>query len=178
MLMEGQELLSFLVGGGGKKPMCCLLCIFRRDFLTPCTAIVLGMKTIPAPACLAVMTALLSLCLDLWSLQSENKFSVSMTCWCIHNAVMYRAANSINMFTHTAGCTYLNYLLGASSCRGSGACPPPRKVLNLRPSEITSGAFPDHFWFSNDMRWPYTWNRKSRRIAVWVKNSTFSLCTA
>ena len=29
---------------------------------------------------------------------------------------------------------------------------PPEKFLNFTPYEITSGAFSDHFWFSNDMR--------------------------
>ena len=28
----------------------------------------------------------------------------------------------------------------------------PPKILNFRPSEITSGEFSGHFWFSNDMR--------------------------
>ena len=27
----------------------------------------------------------------------------------------------------------------------------PRKFLNFRPSEIASGTFSDHLWFSNDM---------------------------
>ena len=38
---------------------------------------------------------------------------------------------------------------------GSGGMPPPpspEHVLNFRPSEINSGAFSDHFCFSNDMR--------------------------
>ena len=30
-----------------------------------------------------------------------------------------------------------------------GMC--PRKFLNFRPSEIASGTFSDHLWFSNDM---------------------------
>ena len=29
---------------------------------------------------------------------------------------------------------------------------PPENFLNFTPSEITSGTFSDHFWFSNDMR--------------------------
>ena len=39
-------------------------------------------------------------------------------------------------------------------CRGGGGGGghPPRKFLNFRPSEITSGIFSDHFWFLNDMR--------------------------
>ena len=40
--MEGQELLSFLFGGGRKKLRVVLICIFGRDLLSPRTAIFLG----------------------------------------------------------------------------------------------------------------------------------------
>ena len=42
--MEGQELLSFLFGGGRKKLRVVLICIFGRDFLSPRTAIVSGIE--------------------------------------------------------------------------------------------------------------------------------------
>ena len=42
--MEGQKLLSFLFGGGRKKLRVVLICIFGRDFLSPCTAIVSGIE--------------------------------------------------------------------------------------------------------------------------------------
>ena len=38
--MEGQELLSFLFGGGRKKLRVVLKCIFGRDFLSPHTTMV------------------------------------------------------------------------------------------------------------------------------------------
>ena len=53
--MEGQEVLSFLFGGGRKKLRVVLICIFGRDFLSPRTAIVSGIETIPAPACLVAL---------------------------------------------------------------------------------------------------------------------------
>ena len=55
--MEGQELLSFLFGGGRKKLRVVLKCIFGRDFLSPHTTMVSArvLKTIPAPACLVAL---------------------------------------------------------------------------------------------------------------------------
>ena len=42
--MEGQELLFFLSGGGRIKLRVVLQCIFRRDFLCPCTTRVSGIE--------------------------------------------------------------------------------------------------------------------------------------
>ena len=50
--MEGQELLSFLFGGGRKKLRVVLICIFGRDFLSPRTAIVSGIENYPS-ACMS-----------------------------------------------------------------------------------------------------------------------------
>ena len=50
--MEGQELLSFLFGGGRKKLRVVLICIFGRDFLSPRTAIVTGIENYPS-ACMS-----------------------------------------------------------------------------------------------------------------------------
>ena len=50
--MEGQELLSFLFEGGRKKLPIVLKCIFGRDFLSPRTAIVLGIENYPS-ACMS-----------------------------------------------------------------------------------------------------------------------------
>ena len=50
--MEGQELLSFLFGGGRKKLRVVLICIFGRDFLSPRTAIFLGIENYPS-ACMS-----------------------------------------------------------------------------------------------------------------------------
>ena len=50
--MEGQELLSFLSGGGGKKLFVVLQCIFGRDFLSPRTTIVSGIQNYPS-ACMS-----------------------------------------------------------------------------------------------------------------------------
>ena len=50
--MEGQELLSFLSGGGGKKLFVVLQCIFGRDFLSPSTTIVSGIENYPS-ACIS-----------------------------------------------------------------------------------------------------------------------------
>ena len=50
--MEGQELLSFLFGGGRKKLSVVLVCIFGRDFLSPRTAIVSGLENYPS-ACMS-----------------------------------------------------------------------------------------------------------------------------
>ena len=66
--MEEQELLYFLSGGGRKKLFVVLKCIFGRDFLSPRTAIVLGIENYPS-ACMSccsddlgtVVTALRSL---------------------------------------------------------------------------------------------------------------------
>ena len=44
--MEGQELLSFLSGGGRKKLFA--QCLFGRDFLSPHTTIVLGIENYPS----------------------------------------------------------------------------------------------------------------------------------
>ena len=53
--MEGQELLSFLFGGG-RKSYVFHKCILRRDFLSPHIGNGLGYrKTIPAPACLVAL---------------------------------------------------------------------------------------------------------------------------
>ena len=50
--MEGQELLSFLFGGGRKKKLrVVLICIFGHDFLSPRTAIVSGIENYPS-ACM------------------------------------------------------------------------------------------------------------------------------
>ena len=46
--MEGQELLSFLFGGGRKKLRVVLICIFGRDFLSPLSAIVSGIENYPS----------------------------------------------------------------------------------------------------------------------------------
>ena len=65
MQMEGQELLSFLSGGGGKKLF--TQCIFGRDFLSPRTTIVLDIENYPS-ACMSCCSddlALLLPCLDL-----------------------------------------------------------------------------------------------------------------
>ena len=55
--LEGQELLSFLFGGGRKSYALFYKCIFRRDFLSPHTAIVSGIENypMPAPACLVAL---------------------------------------------------------------------------------------------------------------------------
>ena len=53
--MEGQELLPFLFVGGRKSYALFYKWIFRRDFLSPCIAIVLVSKIIPAPACLVAL---------------------------------------------------------------------------------------------------------------------------
>ena len=50
--IEGQELLSFLFGGGRKKLRVVLKCIFGRDFLSPRTAIVSGIENFPS-ACMS-----------------------------------------------------------------------------------------------------------------------------
>ena len=47
--MEGQELLSFLFRGGGKKLFA--QCLFGRDFLSPRTTIVLGIENYPSACC-------------------------------------------------------------------------------------------------------------------------------
>ena len=49
--MEGQELLSFLFGGGRKKLRVVLICIFGRDFLSLRIAIVSGIENYPS-ACM------------------------------------------------------------------------------------------------------------------------------
>ena len=46
--MEGQELKSFLFGGGGKKLCVVLQCIFGRDFLSPRTTTVSGIEKYPS----------------------------------------------------------------------------------------------------------------------------------
>ena len=50
--MEGQELLSFLFGGGRKKLRVVLICIFGRDFLSPRSAMVSGIENYPS-ACMS-----------------------------------------------------------------------------------------------------------------------------
>ena len=65
--MEGQELLTFLSGGGGKKLFVVLQCIFGSDFLFRRTTIVLGIENYPS-ACMSCCSddlALLLPCLDL-----------------------------------------------------------------------------------------------------------------
>ena len=64
--MEGQELLSFLSGGGRRKLFIVLQCIFRCDFLSPRTTIVSSIENYPS-ACMSCSDdlALLLLRLDL-----------------------------------------------------------------------------------------------------------------
>ena len=50
--MEGQELLPFLFVGGRKSYALFWKCIFRRNFLSPRTAIVLGIENYPS-ACMS-----------------------------------------------------------------------------------------------------------------------------
>ena len=50
--LEGQELLSFLFGGGRKKLRVVLICIFGRDFLSPRSAMVSGIENYPS-ACMS-----------------------------------------------------------------------------------------------------------------------------
>ena len=65
--MEGQELLSFLSGGGRKKLFVVLQCIFGRDFLSRRTTIVSGIKNYPSTcmSCCSDDLSLLLLHLDL-----------------------------------------------------------------------------------------------------------------
>ena len=51
---NGRASLSFSEEAA-KKLRVVLQCIFGRDFLSPRTTIVLGMKIIPAPACLVAL---------------------------------------------------------------------------------------------------------------------------
>ena len=50
--MEGQELLSFLFGGGRKSYALFYKCIFRRDFLSPRIVMVSGIENYPS-ACIS-----------------------------------------------------------------------------------------------------------------------------
>ena len=61
--MEGQELLSFLFGGGRKKLRVVLKCIFGRDFLSPRTVIVSGIENYPS-ACMSCCSDDLALSRD------------------------------------------------------------------------------------------------------------------
>ena len=66
--MEGQVLLSFLSGGGGKKLFVILQCIFGH------ATTVSGIENYPSVcmSCCSDDLALLLSCLDLWSLGYEN----------------------------------------------------------------------------------------------------------
>ena len=73
--VKGQELLSFLSGGGGEKKLFVVLqCIFGRDFLSPRTTLVSGIENYPSTciSCCSDDLSLLLPCLDFWSLGSEN----------------------------------------------------------------------------------------------------------
>ena len=81
--MEGQELLSFLFVGGRKSYALFQKCIFRRDFLSPRTAIVLGIENYPS-ACMSCCSDDLALLLLHYKTfevcgpriyQTENKLS-------------------------------------------------------------------------------------------------------
>ena len=65
--MEGQELLSFVSGGGGKDLFVVLQCIFGRDFLSPRTTIASGIENYPSAymSCYSEYLALLLPRLDL-----------------------------------------------------------------------------------------------------------------
>ena len=46
--MDGQELLSLLCGGGGKKLFVVLQCVFGRDFISLHTTVVSGIENYPS----------------------------------------------------------------------------------------------------------------------------------
>ena len=71
--MEGQELLSFLFGGG-RKSYVFYKCILRHDFLSPHIANGLGYRKLSQRLHVLLLwwSGIVVTAQDFWSLQSEN----------------------------------------------------------------------------------------------------------